>query len=494
MIVCITILVVFAIGVALQASGSKWTAGVDAWKLGGDFVELYSAGRVLNDHNEDRLYDVALEEQLNRELIPGATSLKRAFAYPPFVAILFQPFAHLSFDRGLVAFLTASALMYLCAVLLLIRQFGPEARDEQALMLVAGLSFFPFIGYTWLGAQISVIGLASVALALCAEDRGRPFSSGLALSMCLYKPSLLVLMGPMMIVTGKVRQLAGFATGGAALALLCILYTGVPATVAFLDKLTVTLGRAVAATGLFNAYRYVDLNAFFRLLPYGRSTAGWTVLVTVSTIVAAALVRMWLRSRHAGRAERLLVWSATLTWTLVLNVYVPFYDTVLIVPAAVLAVAAVRERNWLGWNRLAPALLMVYATSWIAEGFARTFRLQIYTLVLGGFGLLLLVEAYRRQSQARDRRIQALRAPRFSAYAPARCRIRRGALHVAVSRHGRRATFGLPTPVGRDAGLVAGRKPVHHSRTIQLEPSFPGVSDACRARRIAVCSAAAALG
>src|SRR4029077_16676460 len=46
---CLLILLVFAIGVSLKASGSKWTLGSDAWTLGGDFIELYSAGRVLKD-------------------------------------------------------------------------------------------------------------------------------------------------------------------------------------------------------------------------------------------------------------------------------------------------------------------------------------------------------------------------------------------------------------------------------------------------------------
>ena len=392
-IACGVILFVFAIGVWLKVAGSAWAPASDAWKLGGDFVELYSAGRVLNEHNADRLYDLELEEQLYRELVPGATTLRRAFAYPPFLAIVFQPFAWLPFPRALVAFLIATPLVYLGALVLLNARFGPAAGDERALVLLAGLSFFPFLGYTWLGAQISVIGFASLALALVEEDRGRPFWSGLALSISLYKPSLLVLIVPMLIVTRSARQVAGLATGGAALAAICVTYTGVAATRAFADKLILTITSSVTATGLFNAHRYVDLNAFFRLLPYGRSPAAYAVLAAIATLAGAALVLVWHRSRNANRTERLLVWAATLTWSLVLNIYVPFYDTLLVVAAAVLAIAAVRARGWRGWNRLAPALLCVYVTPWIAEGVARTFRVQIYTLALGWFGTLLLLEA-----------------------------------------------------------------------------------------------------
>ena len=118
-----------------------------------------------------------------------------------------------------------------------------------------------------------------------------------------------------------------------------------------------------------------------------------TIRSIIGALGAGALVVTWVRSRTSDRSTQLLTWAATITWTLVLNVYMPLYDTVLMVAAAAIAVAAVRARGWRGWNRLGPALLCVYATSWIGELCARTLRVQVFTLVLGGFGLLLLVEA-----------------------------------------------------------------------------------------------------
>jgi hypothetical protein len=40
-------------------------------------------------------------------------------------------------------------------------------------------------------------------------------------------------------------------------------------------------------------------------------------------------------------------------------------------------------------------LLCVYGAPWVAEITARAVSVQIYTLVLGGFGTLLLIEARR---------------------------------------------------------------------------------------------------
>lgn len=386
-LVCAAVLTVFAIGVGANLSRSD----ADAWTVGGDFVEFYTAGRILNEHREERLYDLDLQEQIYRELVPGETSLRLPFLYAPFVAALFRPLARLPFRDALLVFLVITPLLFLGALALLTRQFGPRARDERLLVLLAGLSFFPFLGYNWLGAQISVIGFGAMALAVCEEDRGRPFLSGLALSACLYKPSLLVLMLPMLIVSGRLRQLAGFVAGTGLLAFASLWVAGSRSTLAFLEKLTGVVAQSTTSAGLYNIYRYVDLNAFFRLLPYGRSVGGYVLLCVTAAAVAAALVSLWLRSRTAERAERLLAWAATLTWTLVLNVYTPLYDSILVVAAAILAVAATRSRDWAGWNRLAPALLCVYLAPWVAEVSARTFRVQVYTLVLGTFGTLLML-------------------------------------------------------------------------------------------------------
>ena len=394
-VACAAVLVVFFVGVGLKASGSSW-AGGDAWIARGDFEEFYIVGRILNDHDEARLYDFARQSQVYRDVVPGATTLKLPFAHPPLVAVAFRPLARLPFSTALRVFLAITPIVFLAALWLLTGTFGPFPRDERALALLAGMSFFPFLGYTWLGGQISVIGLAAIALALAEEDRGRPFRSGLALSLCLYKPTLLVLILPMLVLTRPVRQLAGFIAGASVVGLASLLLAGREANLAFIEKTKWMIDQSMAAGDPpFNEFRYIDVNAFFRLLPYGRSAGGYLLLAGISMIAATALVRVWLQSRTIDRHKSLLVWAATLAWTPILSIYTPFYDSILVVPAGVLSVAAVRARAWQGWNRLGPMLACVYVTPWLAEICARTFNVQIYTLVLGAFGTLLLVEANR---------------------------------------------------------------------------------------------------
>jgi hypothetical protein len=392
LVACTAILLVVVGGVMFKAAGVTWSHDA-SWSVGGDFVEFYAAGRILNDHQEGRLYDLELQDKIYGEIVPGATSRTLPFVHAPLVAALFRPLARLPFSFALSLFLIITPLLFLGAVALLNARFGPSARDQQALVLVASLSFFPFVGYTWLGAQISVIGFLAIAVAVCEEDRGRLFVSGLALSLCLYKPSLLLLILPMLVFSGRYREAIGFVAGGCFLTAASVLVVGGGPTLAFADTMRGMAIRSTSVPGLFNLYRCVDLNAFFRLLPYGRSVAGYAAFGAIAVVAGYALVTAWVKCRTCDRAERLLVWAATLTWTLVLNIYTPFYDTILVVAAAILAYAAVRARDGRGWHRLGPALLCVYVAPWLAESAARAFRIQIYTVVLGVFGMLLLSEA-----------------------------------------------------------------------------------------------------
>ena len=49
------------------------------------------------------------------------------------------------------------------------------------------------------------------------------------------------------------------------------------------------------------------------------------------------------KSARAGNAAQNLAWATILTWTLVMNVYVPVYDTLPITVAITLMIRALRE-------------------------------------------------------------------------------------------------------------------------------------------------------
>ena len=145
-------------------------------------------------------------------------------------------------------------------------------------------------------------------------------------------------------------------------------------------------------SGPFNSFRYVDLRSFTLLLPIAYPLVSWLVLAVTFVVPGVVLLRAWLRFRSERRDERFLLWAATLTWGLVLNVYTPFYDCILVVPACILAAAATRSAfGSLRYRWLGGMILLLYLAPWVSEICARAIRVQPYTLVLAAFGALTLV-------------------------------------------------------------------------------------------------------
>src|SRR5438552_6359907 len=65
---------------------------------GADFIEFYTARRIVASGEGDRLYDFALQERVEHELTaPAVWRGLHSFIYPPFFALLFVPFAALPY-------------------------------------------------------------------------------------------------------------------------------------------------------------------------------------------------------------------------------------------------------------------------------------------------------------------------------------------------------------------------------------------------------------
>jgi hypothetical protein len=157
-------------------------------------------------------------------------------------------------------------------------------------------------------------------------------------------------------------------------------------------QMKVFAGIATTNESIIRRTKYVDLNSFFSILLGGNSAAR-----AIATIAAAAaflvLAWTWWRTRgHSHDVQRYL-WGATLTWTLMINIYAPVYDTILLVPAGALVARSLydgRKREQAGLQLWVLALWLV---PWLTQSWADYLRLQILTLVLAGFGYWALTLA-----------------------------------------------------------------------------------------------------
>ena len=364
---------------------------------GGDFVEFYVIGKILNNFESSRIYDLKLAVDLQHSTLPSmAETQMLVYGHAPYIAWLFKPFAMLPYLWGYMAWLAFSAALYLTGVRLLFGATGLPAEHKKVGLLLA-VSFMPFIFETWIGGQLSVVIFFLWALFFYFLQRDRLLLAGDALAFGIFKPTLLALPVAMLIVGRRWRIVQGFATGAAAMLSLSIGLAGVSGFRGWIDTLLFN-GKVAAGPGeAWHLAKSVDMSSFFHLLLFNASPWTTIVLALAGILGFAILALAWWRSRawtSLPAAENWL-WAATLCLTLVVNSYAPIYDTILVVVAAALAAGRLTARGpedqavFQGW------LLLLYMTAWLTQSMAEFLHLQIMTLALAGFALWSLKMAQR---------------------------------------------------------------------------------------------------
>jgi hypothetical protein len=128
---------------------------------------------------------------------------------------------------------------------------------------------------------------------------------------------------------------------------------------------------------------YMDLSSLSHAIRGGRSTVGVTLLIATVSVIGTILSLLFWKSRHGGKPVFCLVWSATLTWTLLLNVYIPIYDTILVAVAIALVLGALRELRWhaaTGW--IAVLSIAIFSASWVTVPIAGQYGVQVLSILL----------------------------------------------------------------------------------------------------------------
>ena len=383
----------------------EWRTGAPALHLlPADFIYFYGIGRIVNEHGLAQLYNYTLQLKVFNDIYPLHDGAYGPSPYPPFVALFFSPFARLPFAAAFALWAIVSLVAVLAAVRALVRDIWPgtganpvDARRCRSLAYCLTLGFYPLLMATLANGQLSAIAVFAVAMAVALESRDKPVASGLALSLLLYKPTLLLLLVPMLLCTRRFRALLGFAFGGAALAAISTAAGGFAIWPAYAEFIRL-FGRlaSVGDRSGVPLWKYVDLGSCLQAIAGGSSAATTIVTVALSAIVFLALCALWWKSANAGPAAQALAWAAAITWTLLVSVYVPIYDASLAAVAMILTFAGWKRglRNTSGGGLAAMAFLLV-AASWWTTGFAVLYHVQLLSLALAMLGLTQLALLYR---------------------------------------------------------------------------------------------------
>jgi glycosyl transferase family 87 len=344
-----------------------------------DFPQFYVAAEILSDPGPGRLYDLALQSRMQVRMFPGETRAL-PYAYPPIVAYVFRPLVHFSYTPAAEIFLVFVALFYFIGLAALFKTCTNIPVEKRRLGILVCLAFEPFAFECLHGGQVSTVAFACVCLGIMFDKAGRAILSGICVGLLAYKPTLLAILLPAMFVGRRWKMLAGcvgtIAAGG--VASLCL--AGPIACREFV-RMIGTYGNAVAANDGFRTSKYVDLSAFLRML---HASGSVSFVVPIAGMIGMAIFLGGVQKREDSWSNRSMVWAAALVATLVFNLYVAIYDSVLIVPALWL----MADKCWGEYGELTPGLkrliAAVFLGPWVSPLVAMMLGFQIETVVLGG--------------------------------------------------------------------------------------------------------------
>ncbi len=372
--------------------------------LGGDYSTFYVAGTILNEYSPSQLYDFNLQNKLLHSLLPGIPgAAELPFLNPPFFALLFKPLSLLPFIPSYLSWILISSGLYVCGFLLIRKTLPALPTHIYTLSLLLAISFEPFIMESAFGGNTSAFGFFALALAIYFERTGNRTLSGISLALCLYKPTLLLLIIPMIIVSRRFRTAGGFIIGAVLLAGISFLTVGKQSCIDYLNILLGVSGKSLSTGVIFRNFKYVDIFSFYRPLFGNFTFLYWGSIMITMIASIPLLVQRWWKLDKLDKNRRDLILACTLTWTTVFNVHFGIYDTVVVVFGILLTAHSLYQSSGKHGTVQSPGfrtlVVLLYITPWISQQMTMFIKIQIYTLVLAATGAYQLYLARCNNSQ-----------------------------------------------------------------------------------------------
>ena len=377
------------------------------------FTYFYGIGKIVDTYPILRLYDYSLQLKTFNEIWTQAGNDYGPSPYPPFIALFFSLFARLSFEHAYFLWIMVSLALYGTGVLATALALFPRHPLARSLMLCLSMAYYPFLFGALLNGRISTLEIGAIGVVLLLESRTKPIFSGLALSVLTFKPTTLVLILPALLLTRRFRTLSGFLMGATVWFTATTMVTGFAIWGEYVRFARFFSHQQWLGNGrLLNYARYVDLKSLSYTLPGGRSPAGLALLAAFALAAGIALILLLWRSARAPQPVQFLVWATVLTWTLILNIYVPAYDSILVVPALALTFSAFHSLRFKLATDLAALLaVLIFAVSWFSESIASQRHIQLFTFLFALLGCLqlgLLHKALRQRLQSSSQSVDAI--------------------------------------------------------------------------------------
>ncbi len=358
LIVCLVLCVINASMLQAGYSSHWWIFDEKGLGIPTDFVNVWSAGRLVLDGHAAQAYDWDIQKQVQIAVLGQGYEGNFAWHYPPpflFVAALL---AHFPYAVAFVGWAGISLLPYLAVMRAIVgRSFG----------LVLAVAF-PVVFTNALVGQNGYLTASLIGATLYLMP-ARPVLSGICLGLLSYKPQYGLLF-PLVLIAAS--QWTVFVTAGVVAVVMALsswLAFGTESWQAFFhwmpmfSQAFLTEGRAP----------WGKMQSIFALVRYlgGTEQLGWMFQWVMSGTVAAVLALMW-RSRVSYPLKA----AALATGTLLVTPYLFLYDVMVLAIAVAFLVRIGLNRGFLQYELpalgMVAALLMLFPLAAAPTGFAAT--------------------------------------------------------------------------------------------------------------------------
>jgi hypothetical protein len=187
-----------------------------------DFTAFYAAGLMVRSGMGHQLYDLTLQEQVERETVARPSGLPPLpFLRPAYEALAFAPFTLMSYLQAFTAWNLACLLLLGVWIRLARNNLASLKIFSPALWWLALFGFFPVFLNLPMG-QDSIPLLLLMTLAFFKLRSGAPFGAGAWLGLAVFKPQIVL---PLLLILllfrpQRARLLSGFLLASLAVFLI----------------------------------------------------------------------------------------------------------------------------------------------------------------------------------------------------------------------------------------------------------------------------------
>lgn len=323
-----------------------------------DFINVWSAGRLVLDGHPAWAYDWDIQKKVQIAVLGQDYPGNFAWHYPPPFLFIAALLAKLPYAVAFAGWACISAVPYLAAMRAIVgRPFG----------LLLALAF-PVVFTNVLVGQNGFL-TASLIGGMLVLLPSRPILAGICLGLLSYKPQYGLLFPLVLIVAAQWRAFASAAVTTIALALVSWLAFGLESWQAFVKWMPM-FSQAFLVEG---RAPWGKMQSIFALMRYFDSseTLAWTLQWTLVAMVTASLVWLWRsQARYEWKAAGLAIGA------LLATPYLFLYD-VMVLAIAVGFIARVGlaegfQRHELPMLVAAFALIIAYQFLGAPTGFGAT--------------------------------------------------------------------------------------------------------------------------